>query len=90
MNPKATILIVDDEPDLREVLQEYFVAQGYTALSAESAAAAGQNPAASASRNNPAPCKVISPANAVPSIAPSQARAYPALAAGLIASRPGE
>ena len=40
MNPKATILIVDDEPDLREVLQEYFVAQGYTALSAESAAAA--------------------------------------------------
>jgi two-component system phosphate regulon response regulator OmpR len=40
MSPKATILIVDDEPDLREVLQEYFVAQGYTALSAESAAAA--------------------------------------------------
>ncbi len=40
MNPKATILIVDDEPDLREVLEEYFAAQGYTALSAESAAAA--------------------------------------------------
>jgi two-component system phosphate regulon response regulator OmpR len=40
MNPKATILIVDDEPDLREVLQEYFAAQGYTALSAESATAA--------------------------------------------------
>lgn len=40
MSPKATILIVDDEPDLREVLQEYFFAQGYTALSAESAAAA--------------------------------------------------
>jgi len=40
MSPKATILIVDDEPDLREVLEEYFVAQGYTALSAESASAA--------------------------------------------------
>lgn len=40
MSPKATILIVDDEPDLREVLEEYFVAQGYTALSAASAAAA--------------------------------------------------
>jgi two-component system phosphate regulon response regulator OmpR len=40
MSPKATILIVDDEPDLREVLEEYFVAQGYTALSAESATAA--------------------------------------------------
>jgi DNA-binding response OmpR family regulator len=40
MSPKATILIVDDEPDLREVLEEYFVAQGYTALSAESAIAA--------------------------------------------------
>jgi DNA-binding response OmpR family regulator len=37
MTPKLTILIVDDEPDLREVLEEYFVAQGYTALSAESA-----------------------------------------------------
>src|SRR4051794_4010080 len=40
MSPKATILIVDDEPDLREVLEEYFVAQGYAALSAESATAA--------------------------------------------------
>jgi len=48
MNPKATILIVDDEPDLREVLEEYFVGEGYTALSAESAARAralaGQHP----------------------------------------------
>jgi two-component system phosphate regulon response regulator OmpR len=35
MSPKATILIVDDEPDLREVLQEYFVGQGYTALAAD-------------------------------------------------------
>jgi two-component system phosphate regulon response regulator OmpR len=33
-------LIVDDEPDLREVLEEYFVAQGYTALNAASATAA--------------------------------------------------
>lgn len=40
MTQKATILIVDDEPDLRDVLQEYFVSQGYTTLSAESAAAA--------------------------------------------------
>jgi DNA-binding response OmpR family regulator len=29
MSPKATILIVDDAPDVREVLEEYFVAQGY-------------------------------------------------------------
>jgi two-component system phosphate regulon response regulator OmpR len=35
MSPKATILIVDDEPDLREVLQEYFIGQGYAALAAE-------------------------------------------------------
>jgi two-component system phosphate regulon response regulator OmpR len=40
MNPKATILIVDDEPDLRDVLHEYFVGQGYSAHGAESAAAA--------------------------------------------------
>ena len=40
MSPKATILIVDDEPDLREVLEEYFVSQGYIALSAENADAA--------------------------------------------------
>ena len=48
MNPKATILIVDDEPDLREVLEEYFVGAGYTAFVAESAARArtiaGQHP----------------------------------------------
>jgi DNA-binding response OmpR family regulator len=40
VDPKATILIVDDEPDVRAVLEEYFVAHGYAALSAESAGAA--------------------------------------------------
>jgi two-component system phosphate regulon response regulator OmpR len=40
MSSKATILIVDDEPDLREVLEEYFASQGFVALSAESATAA--------------------------------------------------
>ncbi len=40
MNPKATILIVDDEPDVREVLEEYFLAHGYAAIGAESAGAA--------------------------------------------------
>jgi two-component system phosphate regulon response regulator OmpR len=40
VNPKATILIVDDEPDVRAVLEEYFVAHGYAALCAESAGAA--------------------------------------------------
>ena len=40
MSPKATILIVDDEPDVREVLEEYFVAQGYAAIAAEDAKAA--------------------------------------------------
>ena len=37
MTPKATILIVDDEPDVREVLEEYFVAHGYAARCAASA-----------------------------------------------------
>ena len=40
MSPKATILIVDDEVEVREVLQEYFVAHGYAAVGAESASAA--------------------------------------------------
>lgn len=40
MNPKATILVVDDEPDVREVLEEYFVAHGYAAIGAASASAA--------------------------------------------------
>ena len=40
MSQQATILIVDDEPDVREVLEEYFVAHGYAAIGAENAAAA--------------------------------------------------
>ncbi len=40
VTPKATILIVDDEPDVREVLEEYFAAHGYVAIGAESASAA--------------------------------------------------
>jgi two-component system phosphate regulon response regulator OmpR len=38
--PKGTILIVDDEPDVREVLEEYLVAHGYAATGAENAQAA--------------------------------------------------
>jgi two-component system phosphate regulon response regulator OmpR len=48
MIQKATILIVDDEPDVREVLEEYFSAHGYTTIGADSAGAArtiaAQNP----------------------------------------------
>src|SRR5262249_41498564 len=40
MDPKATILIVDDEPEVRAVLEEYFGAHGYAAIGAENAAAA--------------------------------------------------
>lgn len=40
MNAKPTILIVDDEAEMREVLDEYFVAQGYATLGAENAVAA--------------------------------------------------
>ncbi len=40
VNPKATILVVDDEPEVRGVLEEYFIAHGYAAIGAESAAAA--------------------------------------------------
>ena len=40
VSPKATILIVDDEPEVRAVLEEYFVAHGYAALGVESANAA--------------------------------------------------
>lgn len=40
MSQKPVILIVDDEPDIREVLEEYLAAQGYSPLCAENAAAA--------------------------------------------------
>jgi DNA-binding response OmpR family regulator len=40
IEPKATILIVDDEPDVREVIEEYFTAHGYATVGAENAAAA--------------------------------------------------
>jgi two-component system phosphate regulon response regulator OmpR len=40
MSPQATILVVDDEPDVREVLEEYFVAHGFAAVGAENAEAA--------------------------------------------------
>jgi len=37
---RATILVVDDEPDVREVLEEYFVAHDYAVIGADSAGAA--------------------------------------------------
>jgi DNA-binding response OmpR family regulator len=40
VSAKATILIVDDEPDVREVLEEYFAAHGYAVMGAESASVA--------------------------------------------------
>jgi two-component system phosphate regulon response regulator OmpR len=40
MSQQATILIVDDEPDVREVLEEYFTTQGYITIGAENAAKA--------------------------------------------------
>jgi two-component system phosphate regulon response regulator OmpR len=40
MTARATILIVDDEPDVREVLEEYFIAHGYAAIGAGNAGSA--------------------------------------------------
>jgi len=40
LSPKATILVVDDEPDVREVLEEYLATHGYATLGAGSADAA--------------------------------------------------
>ncbi len=40
MSTKATILVVDDEPDVREVLEGYLVAHGYAVIAAESAGVA--------------------------------------------------
>jgi len=45
---EATLLIVDDEAEVREVLVEYFAAQGYAALGAGNAAAGGRRPVAGA------------------------------------------
>ena len=42
MSENAAILIVDDEPDVREVLEEYFVAHRYRVWVAANAAAARQ------------------------------------------------
>ena len=60
VSPKATILIVDDEPDVREVLEEYFVAHGYAAIGAENAGAAqGRRPRSirSTSRSSTSTCR---------------------------------
>jgi DNA-binding response OmpR family regulator len=46
MSGRATIMVVDDEPDVREVLEEYFVSHGYAVLGAESAGAARELAAA--------------------------------------------
>jgi DNA-binding response OmpR family regulator len=40
MDPKATILVIDDDADVREVVQEYLVTHGYVALGADGASAA--------------------------------------------------
>ena len=37
---RGTLLVVDDEPDVREVLAEYFTAHGYAVIGAENAEAA--------------------------------------------------
>ena len=37
MTAKATIMVVDDEPDVREVLEEYLLTHGYAVLVASSA-----------------------------------------------------
>ena len=46
MKREATILVVDDEAEVREVLVEYLAAQGYATLAAESASAARASAAA--------------------------------------------
>lgn len=40
VSPKTTILIVDDEPEVREVLEEYFTAHDFAVIGADSAGAA--------------------------------------------------
>jgi two-component system phosphate regulon response regulator OmpR len=46
MSGRATIMVVDDEPDVREVIEEYIVSHGYAVLGAESAGAARELAAA--------------------------------------------
>ena len=57
VSSKATIMIVDDEPDVREVLEEYLASQGYAVVGAESAsaarAAAAQQPIDLVARGHP-------------------------------------
>ena len=48
MKREATILVVDDETEVREVLVEYLAAQGYATLAAENAAVARASAAARA------------------------------------------
>jgi DNA-binding response OmpR family regulator len=48
----ATLLVVDDEPDVRDVLEEYFAAHGYTVLAAASAADARALAAKCAAENH--------------------------------------
>jgi DNA-binding response OmpR family regulator len=40
VHAQATLLVVDDEPDVRDVLEEYFQGQGYSVLGADGGAAA--------------------------------------------------
>ncbi|HEU4457788.1 MAG TPA: response regulator [Methylibium sp.] len=44
-DPKATILVVDDEADVRDVLEEYLASHGYAAIGAENAGAAREQAA---------------------------------------------
>jgi len=45
VQPKATLLVVDDEPDVREVLEEYLSSHGYAIRAAESARVAREQAA---------------------------------------------
>ena len=45
VQPRATLLVVDDEPDVREVLEEYLSSHGYAIRAAESARVAREQAA---------------------------------------------